>query len=37
MAALIADGDVEISGEDSINKSYPGFFEDYKALGGKIS
>lgn len=37
MAALCASGSVLISGEDSINKSYPKFFEDYTLAGGKIS
>jgi len=26
---------VEIIGADAVNKSYPGFFEDFKALGGE--
>ena len=34
MAAIKADGDVVISDMESINKSYPTFFEDYKKLGG---
>ena len=37
MAALCASGAVDISGENSINKSYPKFFEDYVLAGGKIS
>ncbi|MBT3318754.1 MAG: 3-phosphoshikimate 1-carboxyvinyltransferase [Clostridia bacterium] len=37
MAALCASDIVDISGEDSINKSYPKFFEDYVSVGGKIS
>lgn len=36
VAALQADGEVIISGEESINKSYPKFFEDYEKAGGKI-
>ena len=34
VAATQADGDVIISDMESINKSYPGFFEDYRKLGG---
>ena len=33
-AAVKADGDIIISDMESINKSYPSFFEDYKKLGG---
>lgn len=36
VAALQADGEVIISGEESINKSYPKFFEDYEKAGGNI-
>ncbi|MCM1284843.1 MAG: 3-phosphoshikimate 1-carboxyvinyltransferase [Acetobacter sp.] len=35
VAALAVDGEVEISDAESINKSYPSFFEDYNKLGGK--
>ena len=28
---------VEIIGADAVNKSYPGFFEDFKALGGQCN
>lgn len=34
VAAICAEGDVIISDMESINKSYPTFFEDYKKLGG---
>lgn len=34
VAAIKADSDVTISDMESINKSYPTFFEDYKKLGG---
>ena len=37
MAALVAEGEIEIDGHESINKSYPGFFGDYEQAGGKIS
>ena len=32
--AANADGESTIDGYEAINKSYPDFFEDYKALGG---
>lgn len=35
VAALVSDGDVTISDAESIRKSYPDFFRDYNALGGK--
>lgn len=34
VAALFCDGEVFIDGAECINKSYPGFFEDYNRLGG---
>ena len=34
-AAFGADGEVIISDMESINKSYPKFFEDYRKIGGK--
>lgn len=37
IAALRADGPVEISDAQSIEKSYPSFFEEYQRLGGKIN
>ena len=37
IAALRADGDVIIQGAESVEKSYPNFFEDYNNLGGKAS
>ena len=37
IAALKADGDVIIQGAESVEKSYPNFFEDYNNLGGKAS
>lgn len=36
VASLISDGPVEITGAEAVNKSYPSFWEDFKALGGKI-
>ena len=36
IAATKAEGRVIIKDAQAINKSYPDFFEDYKALGGKI-
>lgn len=35
VAGLYIDGGVEIDDAESINKSYPSFFEDYNRLGGK--
>ena len=37
IAATRTDSPVLLSGAESVNKSYPGFWEDYKALGGQIS
>ncbi|MDP4121187.1 MAG: 3-phosphoshikimate 1-carboxyvinyltransferase [Bacillota bacterium] len=37
IAATKCDGSVIISDRESINKSYPTFFEDYIMLGGKIN
>ena len=37
VAALRADGCVTISDAQSIQKSYPAFFEDYNLLGGKAN
>jgi len=30
----VSDGPVTILGADSVNKSYPRFWEEYKCLGG---
>lgn len=35
MAAIGCNGDIIISDMESVNKSYPSFFEDYRELGGK--
>lgn len=35
VAGLFAQGETVISDAESINKSYPSFFEDYNMLGGK--
>ena len=35
-AAVYAEGPMTISGAQSVNKSYPGFFRDYMKLGGMI-
>lgn len=37
VAALDCDGDVTITDAESINKSYPAFFDDYNSLGGKAN
>ena len=34
IAATIADGDVTILGADCVSKSHPGFWEEYRNLGG---
>ncbi|CZT56072.1 3-phosphoshikimate 1-carboxyvinyltransferase [Eubacteriaceae bacterium CHKCI005] len=36
IAALRASSPVTILGTESVNKSYPAFFEDFKTLGGQI-
>ncbi len=35
-AACISRGEITISGAEDVNKSYPGFYRDYCALGGVI-
>ena len=35
-AACIAEQDIIIRGAEAVNKSYPGFFEDYRKLGGEV-
>ena len=36
IGALLCDGPVEIIGSQAVRKSYPGSFEDYKSLGGRV-
>lgn len=36
VASLLAKGNITIVGAEAVNKSYPGFFADFEALGGKI-
>lgn len=36
VAAVSAEGTVEILGAEAVEKSYPAFFEDYAQLGGEI-
>lgn len=36
VAASKASGEIEISDAESIRKSYPGFFEDYRKVGGIV-
>ena len=36
VAATRAEGEVTITGAESVSKSYPNFWEDYEALGGMI-
>ena len=35
-AACISSGEITILGAEAVNKSYPGFYRDYRALGGEI-
>lgn len=37
VAALKADQPITVHGAQALNKSWPGFLDDYQALGGKIS
>lgn len=37
IASIISTGPVEITGADAVNKSYPAFWDDFMALGGKIN
>ena len=37
MASLACDGDIYLEGYESVNKSYPGFWEDFNKLGGRWS
>ena len=36
IAALCCEGPVTIKGAEAVNKSYPSFFDDYAALGGRV-
>jgi 3-phosphoshikimate 1-carboxyvinyltransferase len=36
VAALICDGPVVIQGAEAVSKSYPGFFDDLRSLGGSV-
>ncbi|MGM9637003.1 MAG: 3-phosphoshikimate 1-carboxyvinyltransferase [Eubacteriales bacterium] len=37
IAASAAEGDSTLAGAEAVRKSYPRFFEDYAALGGKVT
>ena len=37
VAATRCTGAVEIHGAEAVNKSYPLFFEHYRALGGSVA
>lgn len=37
VAATICDGDVVLDGAETVGKSYPAFFDDFAALGGRIT
>ena len=34
-AACITEGEILIRGAEAVSKSYPGFFEEYRKLGGQ--
>lgn len=36
VASLLCDGEVIIDGAEAVGKSYPGFFDDFSALGGIV-
>ncbi|MDE7348905.1 MAG: 3-phosphoshikimate 1-carboxyvinyltransferase, partial [Clostridia bacterium] len=36
IASTVSDGEVEISGAQSVSKSYPNFFDHFVSLGGKV-
>lgn len=36
IASIVCDGEVTILQAESVNKSYPGFYEDFKKLGGQV-
>ena len=35
IASIVSDSPIIIEGADAVNKSYPGFFEDFRSLGGE--
>ena len=37
VASIVCEGDVRILKAEAVRKSYPGFFEDFKKLGGKVT
>jgi 3-phosphoshikimate 1-carboxyvinyltransferase len=37
VAGVISSGDVTVKNPECVSKSYPGFFEDFKKIGGRIS
>lgn len=37
VASIVSDAPVIIEGAEAVNKSYPAFFEDFKALGGRFN
>jgi 3-phosphoshikimate 1-carboxyvinyltransferase len=37
VAGVISSGDVTVKNPECVSKSYPGFFEDFKKIGGSIS
>ena len=37
VAAIVCNGPVVLTGAQAVNKSYPGFWADYAALGGRVT
>ena len=37
VASIVCEGEVRILKAEAVRKSYPGFFEDFKKLGGKVT
>jgi len=37
IASTVCTEPVTITGAEAVSKSYPGFFRDFKGLGGKIN
>ena len=36
IASTVCENPVKIKNAEAVNKSYPGFFEDFASLGGKV-
>ena len=35
IASIVSEGPIIIEGAEAVNKSYPGFFDDFEFLGGE--